>query len=156
MKTYLLALYCYAFALCASAQTQEATDPDLDRVIGKVFLILCEEYTVSGQNLDQPILWANAKLGRVAYPISKTGSSETRWETEMVPTASGIVIKFNPPFDPDSTQKSWMNLHEAEARIFELVIPLPDNRIIGIRGSYGSNFPRTYIDRLIALSESGE
>ena len=156
MKNYFNRICLCAFIFCATAQAQNPTDPQLDRVIGKVFLILSKEYTVSGQGNDQPSLWANAKLGRVAYPTSKIQNSETRWETEMVPTESGIVLTFNPPFDPNRTQKHWTTAHDADAKQFEIVITLPDKRIIGIRGSYGSAFPKKYLDRLIALSKSSE
>lgn len=138
----------------ASAHAEKISDPQLDRIIGKAFLILAEEYIVSGEGNDCPKLWVNAKLGKVAHPTSKMLNSGTRWEREMVPTETGIVLRFIPPFDPNEASKHWMTSHDAEARHFEIIIPLPDKRIIGITGNYGCAFQKKYIDQLIALSKS--
>ncbi len=157
MKNYFIGISLCFLVSCASAKAQTPTDPELDRVIGKVFLILAEQYTVSGQSHGQLSLWANAKLGSVAYPESMANSAKTRWETEMVPTESGIVLKFNPPFDPSITQKAnWGTYHDDEAKKFVVLVPLPGKKVISITGTYGPTFPRKYVDRLIELSKSGE
>jgi hypothetical protein len=153
MKSNLIKYCLFALVICSTVQAQKTTDPELERVIGKVFLILSEEYTVSGQSDEQPSLWANAKLGRVAYPTSKTISSEIKYETEMVPTESGIVLAFTGPFNSGETQMLWVSAHDTDAKEFQIVVTLPDQRIIGIKGSYGSTFPKKYIDLLISLSK---
>ncbi|TLD69353.1 hypothetical protein FEM03_18465 [Phragmitibacter flavus] len=156
MKSHFVGISMCLLVFCASEQARAATDPELDRVIGKVFLILAEQYTVSGQSHGQLSLWANAKLGSVAYPESKAKDAKTRWETEMIPTESGIVLKFNPPFNPDEMPIEWMNYHDDEAKKFVILVPLPGREVISIMGNYGPSFPRKYVDQLIELSKFGK
>jgi hypothetical protein len=118
--------------------------------------MLSEEYIVSGQGNRSPSLGANAKLGQIAQPTSKNQKPLVRWEKQMVPSESGIVLVFHPPFDPSVTQKLWLTGHDAELKKLQVVMSLPDKRIIAITGTYGSAFPKKYIDRLLALSGSNE
>ena len=135
-------------ALAAAAQTDYQP---LDAVVGRVFLKLSETYLVSGKTFKSvPTLWANAELGQVKEPIGKN-TPAFREVTTMVPTDSGVVIRFYAPLEAGLTQKVWRSYHDKNTRHFETVAALTGKQFVGIIGEYGKDFDSAVIDRLFFL-----
>ena len=148
MKTFVLSLWLAALA-CLGARPANA-QPDakpLDAVVGHVFMQLSENYLVSGKTLDVPTLWINAELGQVNEPVAKNVPA-FRTKTELVPTDSGLVIRFYGPLEEGMTQKVWRSFHDKEARQFETTAALSDKQFVGITGNYGKDFDPEVIDKL--------
>jgi len=142
--------FCLVTAACLAALPAVAqTDyQPLDAVVGRVFRKLSESYVVSGKALQAvPTLWVNAELGQEKEPIGKNIPA-FREVTTMVPTDSGLVVRFYAPLGDGRTQKVWRSYHDKDAHHFETVAALTDKQFVGIVGDYGKDFDPAVIDRL--------
>jgi hypothetical protein len=152
MKRTLLLLLSALLLSHLNADDIKSQNRDLSELIGRFVLVLSKDYIVSGQDFDAPTLWANGKIGRVNLPNGMLPSMGTRSETEIVPTDSGIVMRFYGPYAANSTQKIWSTWHNAEKRTFEITVSVPNGMFIGITGSYGATFPSKTVEELLSIS----
>lgn len=135
-----------------NAETMKGQDPELSELIGRFVLTLSKDHIVSVQDFAKPTLWADAKLGRVEHPNGMLASMGTHFETEMVPTESGIVLRFSGPYPIHATQKAWSTSHDTERKTFEIVVNTSNGKFIGIEGEYGANFPVKTVEDLMTIS----
>jgi hypothetical protein len=132
------------------AEESRKQSPEMSDVVGRVFLTLSKDSTVSGQNFDEPSLWVNAKLGHVQR--TSRGGQQGPMETEMAPTASGIVLHFYGVYSLNAVQKEWSTLNDKKNRTLEILVELPGGRFIGITGAFGQFVPQATIDDLLSLA----
>jgi hypothetical protein len=144
------------FAHDGFAQDFKTQSPELSDLVGRVFLTLSKDYVVSGQNFDGPVLLVNARLGRIEVPNGMSYDSGTRFETEYVPTDSGLVLRFYGPYSFGRVQKAWGTRHDKEKKTFEVLITLSKEEFIGVVGRYGASFPLQTVDGLLALRKERE
>jgi hypothetical protein len=153
MKRFLLPFLISVLLACPlNADDIKGQNRDLSELIGRFVLVLSRDYVVSVQDFDQPTLWANAKLGRVNHPRGMLPSMGMISETEMVPTESGIILRFHGPYAIGSTQMVWSTWRDTEKRTFEITVNVSDGKFIGVTGSYGAVFPSKTIDDLLSIS----
>lgn len=148
MKKFVLTLWLAIACLAALPAIAQSDYQPLDAVVGRAFRKLSETYLVSGKTLQSvPTLWINAELGQVQEPIGKN-TPAFRVVTKLVPTDSGLVIRFYGPQEAGQTQKVWRSFNDKDARHFETVAALTDQQFVGIVGEYGKDFDPDVIDRL--------
>ena len=135
----------------AAEVPQETQSSDLANVVGQELLTLSKLGVVSAQDFDGPMLWLNAKLAHVEVPIGKGGAAGKGFETQYVPTDSGIVLQFYGPYVLGETQKVWGTVDDKAGRTFEVLVELPARKFIGIIGAYGASFPRHAVDDLMSV-----
>ncbi len=153
MKTILISLSALGLIMGGvHAEDVKKQSPELSDLVGRVFLTISKDYVVSGQDFDVPTLWANARLAHVEHPKGKGGGMGTGFETEYVPTDSGIVLRFYGPYSSDETQKKWNTEHDKGKRTFEILVELQGGKFIGVTGSYGALFPKHTAEDLISLT----
>jgi len=75
-----------------------------------------------------------------------------RWETEMVPTDSGIVLRFYGPYPNGAPQSAFLSELDAKKRKFKIRVNVDKANYIGIAGSWGVNFPSKTVEDLRSLS----
>lgn len=115
-----------------------AAEVNPSQVLGELVTKLSEHSTVSVQIFDgYQWITIQAQLGRVAHPAGMAKDSGIRYDTELVPGDAGLVVHFYGARVAREEQKDWQNVHDADRRTGERVMPLGEGNILPLAFSYG-------------------
>lgn len=152
MSRHICFLWGALFLLVAGGARAGDQDRQLAEVVGRVFGILSQKYTVSGQDgFDRLTLWADARLATVEQQGRRGPEEFQTMVTKMVPTPTGVVLRFMGPFDPSSTALVYRTRIDGRARTFDVLIPIRPGRAIFMMVEHGDQFPPELQREILAL-----
>lgn len=129
-------------------------NPFLAELMGRVQLILGEDYVVSGQKLDGvAYLWVNARVGLEQAENDMDVLRPRR--VKMVPAEGGIVFEFTDPFvllEKPHARYETRNLPGKGT--VEIFITVSEKLAMVVKGRYGKQFPQKHVEEILKVSKT--